>query len=1205
LHFMEQMKEEVKTYWELPAIAHFCSLFRIYFKLEEFDIETLEKAFLLDEEFRGTGKYSTLILDIMMKLMKGLNSRRDVTMFDFNKVLHRIFSWGWEAAGYGCNPFGPDPSLANFHDLPLYARIKIVYTLCELRLLKSDIESMFKDINSDCLRLLPLGEDRNGITYWYFYGTRLYGEYPDLTVKIRPEKSKKRGRPKRKEERIKTNSQKTNNSNKRRRSKRNKGQKLRRSLRHSTVAEQPSESESVPEEVSDYEGSDHENTDEETSFGSTKRDRNSSETSQTEYYAAESAPVYPRVGAALRTTASISKDVDDEGETNSLNDMVHCTYNSDYDDSNVGMDDNEAEYGNVHNVCGIGSGESSVVVKEEPVDEQSLLKLENLQAVKNCWDPNNDVIKKETAEQEVKINLDDFHAQSTFSCNVDLPSEISRTADTACERMENKNDATKDSCMEETKTEVVNEEKNRPNVKETSCAVANNSNNNNQAWNQPSLIPPTRTRWFVKCDTMQDWHDFVNTLAKSSYANERHLHSLLSENFLTEIESFFIQKNQPSQIEVQQSLLNVASHYETNPIIEETYEPEEETSEVSRQLRPRVRTVRLDDGDGSAESGDEEGGVKNTSSMSREMRYKQREIEKEKGEKLRERAKEERARRLELRLKRQELLAEGRDLSEDVLGRAASSVNYAYTNELDIQMELEHMYGQLEKLIDSFKESPDAWPFLEPVTEDIAPGYFQKIKNPMDLHTIEAKLYSREYRNKIEFIEDVNAMLINCLEFNGLKNDYTKMAQRLERTFIRLWKRYFPPSRSADYDDTYEDELTCVSMLGVLDRKIKDLVQEEMAVLRKAFESEANSRKSLDGAGNSVHRGRKRPLGRDSSGPPLLERHIVPSSGSSSFRMPILPKLGPKTTPSALKLANPLSSSVTLMFSASEGNRFVRISTPQHVKPSQANVDAIIPLLKMYLPAMPVGYTSVIVYNSEEEIPKSDTPCIEISNIICQQSSLPKQAIKVNTKLFIKFSLDRPNERILISSVGTPGGGRVLLRPSAIRKEDAVKLQASTSKLPATRIHCLPAVRTVSSSFGQSDTDKKCNQASSTSLQTTDSKVSVAPVIQVSATHGVRSVGQKLILLQSNPLVIRDNAAVVNNNSNSGVNFTSEAASAITLRTGETKPTTANVSGVRLIQIVPPRSMATDSGALLKPGASTTTSGSEPVSNKGTTSEIS
>ncbi|XP_003379620.1 putative bromodomain protein [Trichinella spiralis] len=936
-------------------------------------------------------------------------------MFDFNKILHRIFSWGWEAAGYGCNPFGPDPSSANFHDLPLYARIKIVYTLCELRLLKSDIESMFKDINSDCLRLLPLGEDRNGITYWYFYGTRLYGEYPDLTVKIRPEKSKKRGRPK---------------------------------------------SESVPEEVSDYEGSDHENTDEETSFGSTKRDRNSSETSQTEYYAIyiqeqkdfakiwlysfvkfciflyafkmngerkylmmfmnglsfrESAPVYPRVGAVLRTTASTSKDVDDEGETNSLNDMVHCTYNSDYDDSNVGMDDNEVEYGNVHNVSGAGSGESSVVVKEEPVDEQSLLKLENLQAVKNCWDPNNVVIKKETAEQEVKINLDDFHAQSTFSCNVDLPSEISRTTDTACERTENKNEATKDSCREETKTAVVNEEKNRPNVKETSCAVANN-NNNNQAWNQPSLIPPTRTRWFVKCDTMQDWHDFVNTLAKSSYANERHLHSLLSENFLSEIESFFIQKNQPSQIEVQQSLLNVASHYETNPIIEEAYEPEEEVvyyffdnweavegdfflffkkkqiSEVSRQLRPRVRTVRLDDGDGSAESGDEEGGVKNTSSMSREMRYKQREIEKEKGEKLRERAKEERARRLELRLKRQELLAEGRDLSEDVLGRAASSVNYAYTNELDIQMELEHMYGQLEKLIDSFKESPDAWPFLEPVTEDIAPGYFQKIKvfilflncnfvmekwtikckeNPMDLHTIEAKLYSREYRNKIEFIEDVNAMLINCLEFNGLKNgafeffllfkksssvvivvlDYTKMAQRLERTFIRLWKRYFPPSRSADYDDTYEDELTCVSMLGVLDRKIKDLVQ-----------------------------------------------------------------------------------------------------------------------------------------------PKSDTPCIEISNIICQQSSLPKQAIKVNSKLFIKFSLDRPNERILISSVGTPW-----------------------------MFHFIGIF---------------------------DVEVSVAPVIQVSATHGVRSVGQKLILLQSNPLVIRDNAAVVNNNSNSSVNFTSEAASAITLRTG-------------------------------------------------------
>lgn len=45
----------------------------------------------------------------------------------------------------------------------------------------------------------------------------------------------------------------------------------------------------------------------------------------------------------------------------------------------------------------------------------------------------------------------------------------------------------------------------------------------------------------------------------------------------------------------------------------------------------------------------------------------------------------------------------------------------------EIELELEHMYGQLEKVLEAIKYNEETRPFLLPVTEEQAPDYAQVI----------------------------------------------------------------------------------------------------------------------------------------------------------------------------------------------------------------------------------------------------------------------------------------------------------------------------------------------------------------------------------------------------------------------------------------------------------------------------------------------
>jgi hypothetical protein len=75
--------------------------------------------------------------------------------------------------------------------------------------------------------------------------------------------------------------------------------------------------------------------------------------------------------------------------------------------------------------------------------------------------------------------------------------------------------------------------------------------------------------------------------------------------------------------------------------------------------------------------------------------------------------------------------------------------------------------------------------FINPVTDDIAPGYSDIIDQPMDLTTIRHKMQSRMYDSIKEMADDLHLMLDNCLLFNEDSSYLAVEASRLKE-FVQV-----------------------------------------------------------------------------------------------------------------------------------------------------------------------------------------------------------------------------------------------------------------------------------------------------------------------------------------------------------------------------------------------------------------------------------
>jgi len=99
--------------------------------------------------------------------------------------------------------------------------------------------------------------------------------------------------------------------------------------------------------------------------------------------------------------------------------------------------------------------------------------------------------------------------------------------------------------------------------------------------------------------------------------------------------------------------------------------------------------------------------------------------------------------------------------------------------EKEKEEENESFIKQCMNIINKLKNHEKSKAFRKPVKEDV-PFYYQKIKEPMDLQTLEEKVKSGEIKNKIMFEKDLRKIFNNAREFNGKNTHYYLDADYLE-----------------------------------------------------------------------------------------------------------------------------------------------------------------------------------------------------------------------------------------------------------------------------------------------------------------------------------------------------------------------------------------------------------------------------------------
>ena len=104
-----------------------------------------------------------------------------------------------------------------------------------------------------------------------------------------------------------------------------------------------------------------------------------------------------------------------------------------------------------------------------------------------------------------------------------------------------------------------------------------------------------------------------------------------------------------------------------------------------------------------------------------------------------------------------------------------------------------HPLARCVQILFDVMSNKEAVLFNEPVKAKHAPGYFDKISEPMDLGTIFSKLKEGSYGTAHEVRKDVTLVWKNCLTYNGSDSDITGMADFLAEQFDEMFDEAVKP----------------------------------------------------------------------------------------------------------------------------------------------------------------------------------------------------------------------------------------------------------------------------------------------------------------------------------------------------------------------------------------------------------------------------
>lgn len=107
-------------------------------------------------------------------------------------------------------------------------------------------------------------------------------------------------------------------------------------------------------------------------------------------------------------------------------------------------------------------------------------------------------------------------------------------------------------------------------------------------------------------------------------------------------------------------------------------------------------------------------------------------------------------------------------------------------------------YNFMVTLMNELTNNALAWPFAVPVNKDEVGDYYDVIKEPMDLSTMESKLENDKYESFDKFLYDCKLIFNNCRAYNAETTTYYKNAVKLEKFLNKKLKE------SADYSHYLE-----------------------------------------------------------------------------------------------------------------------------------------------------------------------------------------------------------------------------------------------------------------------------------------------------------------------------------------------------------------------------------------------------------------